>query len=68
MNEDPVCGSAHCNFIPYWAQRLDKKVMIARQVSRRGGTLFCEDHGERVLIKGKVVLFSEADIYITGLN
>lgn len=64
VNEDPVCGSAHCNFIPYWAQRLDKKVMIARQVSRRGGTLFCEDHGERVLIKGKVVLFSEADICI----
>lgn len=65
VNEDPVCGSAHCNFIPYWAQRLGKKVMIARQVSSRGGTLFCEDHGERVLIKGRVALYSEADIYIS---
>lgn len=65
VNEDPVCGSAHCNFIPYWAQRLGKKVMIARQVSSRGGTLFCEEHGERVLIKGRVALYSEADIYIS---
>ncbi len=64
VNEDPVCGSAHCNFIPYWAQKLGKKVMVARQVSSRGGTIFCEDREDRVLIKGKAVLYSESDIYI----
>ena len=64
VNEDPVCGSAHCNFIPYWSERLNKKMMVARQVSERGGTLFCEDHGNRVIIKGKVALYSIADIYI----
>ena len=64
VNEDPVCGSAHCNFIPYWAQKLGKKVMIARQVSKRGGTLFCEECGDRVMIKGKAALYSEANIYM----
>lgn len=65
MNEDPVCGSAHCNFIPYWSQRLGKKTMTARQVSKRGGTLFCEEQGDRVLIKGKVALYSVAYIYMS---
>ena len=64
VNEDPVCGSAHCNFIPYWSQRLGKRAMTARQVSKRGGTLFCEEQGDRVLIKGKVALYSEAFIYM----
>lgn len=64
VNEDPVCGSAHCNFIPYWAKKLGKKTLTARQVSRRGGTLFCEDQGDRVLIKGKAALYSESIIYL----
>ena len=49
-----------------WAEKLGKKSMVARQVSKRGGTLFCEDCGDRVLIKGKAALYSEADIY-TGV-
>lgn len=64
VNEDPVCGSAHCCFIPYWAKKTGKKTMVARQVSKRGGTLFCEEQGDRVLIKGKVALYSEAIIYL----
>ncbi|MEO6742215.1 MAG: PhzF family phenazine biosynthesis protein, partial [Chthoniobacteraceae bacterium] len=40
--EDPVTGSAHCTLIPYWAEKLGKKRMIARQLSRRGGTVHCE--------------------------
>lgn len=64
VNEDPVCGSAHCNFIPYWAKKLGQKTLTARQVSRRGGTLFCEDQGDRVLIKGKAALYSESIIYL----
>jgi PhzF family phenazine biosynthesis protein len=64
VNEDPVCGSAHCNFIPFWAERLNKQEMIARQVSKRGGTLLCKFFGERVTISGQAVLYSMAELCI----
>jgi predicted PhzF superfamily epimerase YddE/YHI9 len=50
--EDPVTGSAHCTLIPYWSKRLGKVRLHARQVSQRGGELWCEDRGERVTIAG----------------
>jgi PhzF family phenazine biosynthesis protein len=62
--EDPVTGSAHCTLIPYWSQRLGKTELFARQVSKRGGELFCELAGERVLIGGKAVLYSRGQIEI----
>lgn len=62
--EDPVTGSAHCTLIPYWAKRLGKSELNARQLSARGGELFCEDLGERVKIGGGVVLYSKGEIYI----
>ncbi len=62
--EDPVTGSAHCVLIPYWAKLLGKKSLHALQVSRRGGELFCEDHGPRVRIAGKAVLYLEGTIII----
>src|SRR5439155_1876489 len=46
VREDPVTGSVHCALIPYWAKRLGKTKMDARQLSKRGGELFCEDRGE----------------------
>lgn len=64
VNEDPVCGSAHCNLIPYWAKRLGKSKLTAYQASPRGGFLYCEDRGERVLISGDAVLYSESKICI----
>ena len=45
--EDPVTGSAHCALMPYWAKRLGKKTLKARQVSQRGGDLICTDDGAR---------------------
>jgi PhzF family phenazine biosynthesis protein len=60
--EDPVTGSAHCTLTPYWSARLAKKKLHARQVSRRGGELFCEDRGERVTIAGKAVLYLKGEI------
>ena len=48
--EDPVTGSAHCELIPYWADRLGKTILRARQISERGGDLYCEYLGERVKI------------------
>jgi predicted PhzF superfamily epimerase YddE/YHI9 len=62
--EDPVTGSAHCTLIPYWSARLGKRVMTARQISPRGGTLFCEDCGNRVLISGTARLYSESKLYL----
>ncbi|MGE4281115.1 MAG: PhzF family phenazine biosynthesis protein [Magnetospirillum sp.] len=53
--EDPVTGSAHCVLAPFWAKRLGKSVLVARQVSARGGLLWVEQAGERVLIAGNVV-------------
>ena len=64
VNEDPVCGSAHCNFIPYWAKRLGKDELVARQLSRRGGTLYCRNDGDRVKISGSAVLYAIADLQI----
>lgn len=64
VNEDPVCGSAHCNFIPYWAKNLSKNEMIARQLSKRGGKLYCKFEGDRVKISGSAVLYSIADLQI----
>ncbi len=50
--EDPVTGSAHCSLIPYWAERLGKADLFARQISKRGGQLWCRHRGERVTIAG----------------
>ena len=62
--EDPVTGSAHCTLIPYWAEKLGKPKMIARQLSRRGGTIHCEMRGDRVGIGGQAVLYSRAELQL----
>lgn len=62
--EDPVTGSAHCTLIPYWAEKLGKSEMFARQVSARGGELFCELAGDRVKIGGHATLYMKGEIYI----
>jgi len=62
--EDPVTGSAHCELAPYWARRLDKDSLRARQVSRRGGEISCRVHGDRVSLAGRAVTFMEAVIHL----
>jgi len=62
--EDPVTGSAHCTLVPYWARRLGKRTLHARQVSARGGELFCEDLGERVILAGHAAPFLEGTIEV----
>jgi PhzF family phenazine biosynthesis protein len=64
INEDPVTGSAHCNLIPYWAEKLGKNKLHAYQVSARRGELWCELKGERVLMAGKAVTYLKGEIYI----
>ena len=53
--EDPVTGSAHCTLVPYWAARLGRPALHARQLSPRGGELWCELRGDRVRIGGGAV-------------
>lgn len=62
--EDPVTGSAHCTLTPYWSRRLGKKQLFARQVSRRGGEIWCEDRGKRVRIAGHAVKVMEGQIEV----
>jgi len=64
ISEDPVTGRAHCVLIPYWSKRLGKRSMTARQLSRRGGLIWCEDAGERVKIGGKAKLYLQGDILL----
>ena len=64
IDEDPVTGSAHTNLIPYWAKRLGKSRLRARQLSPRGGELLCEDLGERVAIGGRAAPYLEGVIRI----
>ncbi len=60
--EDPVTGSAHCTLTPYWAKRLGKTSLHARQISARGGELWCELAGDRVKIAGRGALYLTGEI------
>ena len=62
--EDPVTGSAHCTLIPFWSERLQKNKMAAKQLSKRGGTLYCEHCNDRVKIAGKAVLYLEGNLKV----
>ncbi len=62
--EDPVTGSAHCLLAPYWAARLGRDELTARQISARGGELLCRLAGERVRIAGTARLFLEGRIHV----
>ena len=62
--EDPVCGSGHCHIVPYWVGVLGKNTLVAYQASRRGGTLYCTQEGERIRMSGKAAVYSEAEINI----
>lgn len=62
--EDPVTGGAHCALIPFWAERLGKQKLHARQLSARGGELFCELNGDRVRIGGHARLYMRGEIFV----
>jgi len=64
IDEDPVTGSAHCILTPYWAEKLGKTKMSARQISPRGGNLTCTLEGNRVKIAGKAVTYLKGNITV----
>ena len=61
VDEDPVCGSAHCCLAPYWSERLGKTEMIGHQVSSRSGIVFVEVRGDRVMLGGEGVIFASGE-------
>ncbi len=62
IDEDPVTGSAHCTLIEYWAGRLRRTELVARQVSVRGGTIRLRQQGDRVLVTGRAVTAWDAEL------
>jgi predicted PhzF superfamily epimerase YddE/YHI9 len=64
IDEDPATGSAHCTLTPYWSQKLGKKELRAFQLSARGGEIFCEDRGDRVVISGRAVEYMQGWISV----
>ncbi len=62
--EDPVTGSAHCALAPYWGERLGKARILGRQLSRRGGEVYCRLAGERVVLGGHAVPYLQGFIEI----
>ncbi len=64
IDEDPVTGAAHCVLTPYWSTKLARDILDARQISSRVGVLKCENHGERVILRGGAVFFLSGVISI----
>lgn len=64
IDEDPVTGSAHSQLIPFWSEKLGKKIMQAKQLSSRGGDIYCEQHGDRVIMGGQCVFYMQGEIFI----
>ena len=62
--EDPVTGSTHCSLAPYWAQRLGKRNLHARQLSERGGELWCKVREKRVILKGNAVITLRGELLL----
>lgn len=64
LEEDPVCGSGHCHIAPLWSAKLNKRSLVARQASKRGGTLYCTVEDSRTRLSGKAALYSTAELHI----
>lgn len=64
IDEDPVTGSAHTVMTPYWADKLQKNSLEARQISQRGGALKCKLNGDRVMLDGQAVTYLEGNFKI----
>ena len=64
IDEDPVTGSAHSQLIPFWADKFGKKSLHAKQLSARGGELWCECIDDRVVMAGKCVFYMKGEIEI----
>lgn len=62
--EDSVTGSVHCALAPYWSKRFGKNKLHARQLSERGGELWCELAAERIALSGRAILTMRGSLSI----
>lgn len=62
IDEDPVTGSAHSQLIPFWSEKLGKTLLTAKQLSERGGDIYCEQNGDRVIMGGNCVFYMKGEI------
>lgn len=62
IDEDPVTGSAYTTLGPYWAERLQKRTLTARQISARGGDVYISLEDQRVLIGGHAVCVMQGEL------
>lgn len=64
VEEDPVTGSAHTLLTPYWSNRFNKKELVGRQISRRGGSVYCKHLGERISLSGNARTYLQGSLFI----
>lgn len=64
VDEDPVTGSAHSQLIPFWSEKLGRQKMHAKQLSPRGGHIYCEQNGDRVVMGGSCVFYMKGEIVV----
>src|SRR5688572_3079497 len=64
IDEDPVTGSAHSQLIPFWSEKLGKKILNAKQLSERGGDIYCEQNGDRVVLGGQCVFYMKGEFKV----
>jgi len=65
VNEDPVCGSAHCALTAYWSNILNQKKLLGKQCSKRGGYIYCslsDSDPERVILEGNTKIFAKGEL------
>ncbi len=62
--EDPVTGSSHSSLVPLWNEKLNKTELVAKQLSKRGGTLYCKQCKDDIKISGKAVLYLQGELKI----
>lgn len=62
IDEDPVTGSAHSQLIPFWSEKLNKQLLHTLRLSKRGGELWCEQKGDRVIMKGRAIYYMKGEI------
>jgi len=63
--EEPVTGASHTRLIPFWAERLKKNTMVAEQLSKRSGVIYCENCGDRVKMLGRAALYLRGEIFVS---
>ncbi len=68
VDEDPVTGSAFTQLVSYWKKELEKDDFFAKQLSARGGEVYCLLKGERVEISGEAVKYLEGMITAVSLS